>query len=501
MCSAAWSAVKDSTLIGTSLGAHAAERAGAPALTVIDHEGRPRTWTYGNLHARSAYIQERLRNAFAGETLALVVSGDPDTVATLLAMEALQRSVVLMPTRLPPTELAGVLRNCHVRFVIHAGELTISGPPHAERMKLSTELRVSEVFHEFTQENARPLDQSGWVAQLTSGSMGRSRLAVRTFDAVVCEIQAVGERLRLDASPKKSLLCTSSIAHSYGCVAGLLAPLVYGWQTILAGDVRLAVESGQLASSSIIVGLASTYRTMLNAQGAHHFLEQTRVALSAGAPLPDGLYDMFYERFGLPIRQDYGTTETGTIAIDAEEHAVPATVGHPLAHLQLRIAPVEDLHMQSPGWGEVQVCSPALAQHYILDGAPVPATDDQNWYHTGDMGMMDERGRLVIGPRVRRSIERASGRVHPETVERAVAQHPEVQEVVVLGVPAQGKKILLKAVVVAPDLTDVALRDWINLHLPAAQIPDLVEIRQDLPRSPAGKLLQKYMDGLESPPT
>jgi long-chain acyl-CoA synthetase len=213
--------------------------------------------------------------------------------------------------------------------------------------------------------------------------------------------------------------------------------------------------------------------------------DSVRVALSAGAPLPEGLFDRFDEQFGLPIRQDYGTTETGTIALDVGEGADPTSVGRLLPHLEVRIGP------EGGSEGEIAVRGNAVAQGYVVEGRLVPCTDDNGWYHTLDLGSLGNGGRLRLVGRERPGITIGGVTVDPAGVEAAVLAVPGTREAVALQVPTpEGQALKL---VVTGDVRLQDLLRWSKDHLAGLGGHVLVELRQDLPRSPAGKLLRKYL--------
>jgi long-chain acyl-CoA synthetase len=106
---------------------------------------------------------------------------------------------------------------------------------------------------------------------------------------------------------------------------------------------------------------------------------------------------------------------------------------------------------------------------------------------------VDAGGRLRVGRRLRRPIMIGGVAIRPETIERLIEALPGVREAAVLQIRDGEDRPALKAVVAAPGLEAEAVRAWCRDHLPREQQPAAVEIRENLPRSPAGKVLHKYM--------
>ena len=438
----------------------------------------------------------------AARPLAIVMASEVESVAALLAAERAQRPASLIPRSLPPEEMRQILLDC--------GASLLFVPPSARKMVEGLEL--GDASADDRVPDARwvvlPTDADGFpplaeedvfFCQLTSGSLGVSRFAARTRRGVLAEIRAVVERLRLTRQDR--VLCASSIAHSYGLVGGLLASLSVGAQAVLTegpDGLRRALQHGP--APSVVFGLGPAYRGLLDGAGlsAPLALGNVRFALSAGAPLPGGLFESFHDRYGIPIRQDYGTTETGTISIDAPDKAKPETVGRPLPHLEVRAVPPARIPLEPGEMGEIQVRGEAVAVGYLGPRGLVPCTGPDGWYRTGDAGSLDGSGCLRVGRRLRAPILAGPIEVRPEVVERAIEALPGVREVVALQSFDGPDRALLKVVVVGPNLDEEAIRRWSRARLSPDHRPDAVEMLDQLPRSPAGKVLHKYLQ--EPPP-
>lgn len=431
-------------------------------------------WTYADLADRVDGMEAELRAvAGGGASVAIIMAPHGESVAALLAAFRVGSPSILIPVSLPRRELAGVLALSHA-----AALFTPPGATPAGWQRLATGRRTNERLH----------STEAAIGQLTSGSTGSSRLALRNHVALRTEITSVAQRLAL--SPQDHVVCLSSLAHSYGLLGGLLAPLAAG------AAITLASRPADLAAfrdtpPTIVFGLGATYSALLAAAEAPD-LTRIRSLLSAGAPLEPGLFLAFQRHFGLPIRQDYGTTETGTISLDTANPAAPQTVGLPLLHVEVQTAPV-DAPLEAGETGEIQVRSVAVASGYLTQGGLQPCTDLDGWYRTRDLGAFDAAGRLVVGRRLRDQIIVPGVRVRPEAVEAVLASLPGVRECVVVPGPGADGRPGLRAIVVAPGLSEAAIRSWLGHHLPDLVPWTEIKLLAALPRSPAGKILQKYL--------
>jgi long-subunit acyl-CoA synthetase (AMP-forming) len=319
------------------------------------------------------------------------------------------------------------------------------------------------------------------VCQITSGSTSASRLAVRTASALAAEIESVTAAVELTASDR--VLVTSSIAHSYGLIGGLLCALSTGARVALASNAASAVLIAEEWRPTILFGLPPVYESLL-ASKEPAWAGSLRLCLSAGAPLDRWIYDSFLRSSGLHVRQDYGTTETGTIAIDVNGAARPETVGRPLPHVSVRVVPVPGQTAQ-----EILVRSPAVAPWYIdASGELLSCLDSQGWFHTGDAGEVDPSGNLKVQRRLR-SLVAVDGRpVDPYALEQVLAGVPGIKEAAVYEYASGALRALLVPWA-AHESEEVLTRARLACSPQIASF----ELRPTLPRSPAGKLLYKYL--------
>ncbi len=226
-----------------------------------------------------------------------------------------------------------------------------------------------------------------------------------------------------------------------------------------------------------------------------------RLCISAGAPLAPETYELFHARFGTPIRQLYGCSEAGsvTINLDPDPTSSCASVGRPMRGVDLVVVD-EDGVSRPPGEsGEIEFRSSALTAGYV--GAD-PAADElfhDGWFRTGDLGHLDDTGNLYVTGRTKLFISTSGFKVDPFEVEAVLRAHPDVADVVVVGTKGDRGEEVVKAVVVP----DGSATDESRLHdqliaacgdtLAPFKVPRIVEFRSEIPRSPLGKILRKYL--------
>ena len=454
-----------------------------PRLTVWAGGG---VHTYLDLERRRDAIASELRRCFVRPTdpLCVVMSANVDSVAALVAA-ARERSVLLLPPSLRPEELETFLHSSRVRGILatkrDADQLGLGRRFQSTSLPDGIVLFTPISRHEVSEQVGLSAAQAGSICQVTSGSTSASRLAVRTSSGIAAEIDSVARTIELNSSDR--VLVGSSVAHSYGLMGGLLASMQAGAEVALAPDAETAVAIIGSWRPTVLFGLPPLYELLLASDRPDH-LGDARLFLSAGAPLRAQLHDSFYYATGLPIRQDYGTTEAGTIAIDHEEPVHPRAVGRPLQHMDVRLLPEPRQSVD-----EVIVRSPAVASWYIAEnGALDSCLDSNGWFHTGDVGEWDDSGRLTLKRRIRSLVEVEGQLVDPYSLEQLLENVPGIKEAAVYADKDGG----LRAVIALSK--GWSAREAENRAKTAGgEFIDAFELRPALPRSPAGKVLYKYL--------
>lgn len=227
---------------------------------------------------------------------------------------------------------------------------------------------------------------------------------------------------------------------------------------------------------------------------------------TGGADCPEAIRSAFQARFGLPVLATYGLSEAPTVvAIDdraGADHA-PGASGRPLPHLRVRIAADDGATLPNGEAGEICVgpaddrYRPMLGYWQRPDATAESLRDGE--LRTGDIGFLDDAGRLHVRDRKSLVILRGGANVYPAEVERVLLDHPAVEGAAVLGVPDERLGERVAAVVQpAPD-AEVDL-DELRAHLVANlaryKVPEQVALVDALPRNAMGKIVRTELPAL-----
>ncbi len=306
-----------------------------------------------------------------------------------------------------------------------------------------------------------------------------------------------GERLLRAAGRPQVFLSTTG----FHTITGLEVFL----QALLMGDALViqprfhpveALELIQRERVTILVAVPTALAMMLRMQDFDWYdLSSLLIVGTGSAPCPPELAREVQRRFGCALHIGFGATEMGGgIAapdIGDREDQQAETVGRPLPGVEVRIVDETGRPLPPGEVGELWVRSEGRMVGYW--GAPdltAQVVDEEGWYHTGDLAVMDEEGYLRIVGRKKDMIIRGGRNIYPEAIERHLVTHPGIREAAVVGVPRGLGGEEVWAFIILEEgthLTPHQVREYCRGALEPYEIPQVVRIVEDFPRSSTGK--------------
>ncbi|ORB75206.1 AMP-binding protein [Mycobacterium scrofulaceum] len=222
-----------------------------------------------------------------------------------------------------------------------------------------------------------------------------------------------------------------------------------------------------------------------------------RVVMSSGDRLDPTLGQRFMDAYGDILYNGYGSTEVGigALATPADLREAPETVGKPVAGCPVRIFDKHDRPVGPRVTGRIFVGGELASEGYTGGGSKAVI---DGMTSTGDMGYLDNAGRLYIVGREDDMIISGGENVYPRAVENALAQHPAIADNAVIGVPDEKFGHRLAAFVVlqpGSDTDEAALREYLQGRVSRFEQPRDITVVASIPRNPAGKVLRKELSG------
>jgi long-chain acyl-CoA synthetase len=430
--------------------------------------------------------------------IALSIGNTPDFAIGLLAAMKLDASAVLLNTSFTQPEMRVALERTKASALIVAPHATQRHPPAVAALGArSIAAPEGMSFDLYLLPDAAPAaDPDELTVQFTSGVSGRSKIVPRSLANIGEELESFASAL--GAGPDDATICPCPLYHAYGLINGLLLPLFSGRPAILVewflpGQVAQIVEHHQ---PRIFIGVPTMYKALADASDVTpEALASLRVCFSAGAPLTEPVLTAFRARYGRPIHQQYGSTETGAIAINllTDPNGDPLSAGTPLPGRRIRVLR-EDGSDADPGErGEIVVYSSATASRYLDDEAQTSVRFREGGYFTGDFGYVDD-GQVRITGRRAMFINVAGRKVDAREVEEVLSKLDALAECAVVAQPDALAGEVVKAVVVARrEVTANEIRQFCQSRLAAHKVPRIVTFREALPRTATGKILNRLL--------
>ncbi|MBI4717693.1 MAG: AMP-binding protein [Planctomycetes bacterium] len=337
------------------------------------------------------------------------------------------------------------------------------------------------------------------VILYTSGTTAQPKGVELTFHNL--HSNCVDTIASLDIDPAQKFLNILPPFHVFGLTANVLVPIVLGAGVfaIPRFNPLAVVKAVREQGITIIMAIPSMYAAMLRTKSSDpDTFRSLYLAVSGGEPLPETIRLGFLERFGLRLHQGYGLTETSPVVAACSLSAFrEGTVGRPIRHVQVRIVG-SDGHIALPGHdGEILVRGPGVMKGYFRKPEETRAVlNSDGWFSTGDIGHLDGDGFLVITGRAKEMLIIGGENVFAREIEAVLEAHASVLQAAVIGVPDELRGEAPVAFVVPQrgvGVSEADLRAFAKQSLAGFKVPKRIEIREDLPTGPTGKLVKRKL--------
>jgi acyl-CoA synthetase (AMP-forming)/AMP-acid ligase II len=406
--------------------------------------------------------------------------GPGATDADLARQLALTGAGVLVttPSRLPAAGAREVLVLGDAPVGVRAVTDLLASPAHAPVVPL---------------DPARPA-----LLPCSSGTTGLPKAVVLTHGNLAAGVAQI--RLALGLTPDDVVLGVAPYAHVMGFVGALAAPLAAGATVVTLPRFELpallaAIERHRV---TVLVVPPPVAAALAAAPGAAD-LGSLRLVVCGGAPLTPQLQARLAEL--LPhavVGQGYGMTET-TLAIpipDPRTGTPPGSAGRLAPGTHLRVVDPGTGRDRGPGQpGELWVRGPQVTPGYLGDpDATAALFADGGWLRTGDLGLVDRDGYVVVIDRLKELIKVNALQVAPAEVEALLLTRPDVADAAVVGRPdPRTGEVPVAVVVPRGELDRDELRSWVAARVaPHKRLAD-VELTDRIPRTPSGKIVRREL--------
>lgn len=340
----------------------------------------------------------------------------------------------------------------------------------------------------------------------TSGTTGRPKGVLRSQRAEYAA--TVGQIVHHRYGPGERTLGVMPLFHTMGIHSFTAMIALNGlFVTMPDWDPQGALEIIQNEELTCLYLIPTLFHGMANEESFDRYDTKSVRKLSyAGAPMMASLIEDCIEKFEPDVFVNhYGSTEVYIFASYPETQKKPGCAGRAAFHTELRVVRADPEPVVGPDemvptgeTGEiiVRMSDDAFTEYYNRPEATEEAIRD-GWYFVGDSGYIDEDGDLWVTGRVDDMIITGGENVYPVEVEEVLSQHPEVEEVAVVGLPDErwGQAVTAFIVPETPELTEEDITEYCKESTSLAQFkrPKKVVFVEEIPKSPVGKLLRRLL--------
>jgi long-chain acyl-CoA synthetase len=304
---------------------------------------------------------------------------------------------------------------------------------------------------------------------------------------------------------QKTVLITLPLFHTTGQTVQMNTNLYAGNRVVLLPrfEPKTTLETMERERVNFWVGVPTMYWGLLkfveeNGYDLTTIRENMKVCTSGGAPMPVEVMKEFESIFGMRVFEGYGLSETSPLATfnHFEKPSKPGTVGQAIFGVDIKCFDENDSEVPRGTRGEVVIRGSNVMKGYYKRPEATAEAFKNGWFHTGDIGIIDDEGYLAIVDRKKDMILRGGYNIYPRELEEVMMTHPAISLVAVIGVPCERLGEEVKAVIVrkqGAELTEEQFVEWCKTQFASNKYPRHIEFRDELPIGGTGKILKRAL--------
>ena len=338
--------------------------------------------------------------------------------------------------------------------------------------------------------------------QYTGGTTGVSKGAALSHGNLLSNVsQMLAMNTALLKEGQESILTALPLYHIFAFTVNLLLFYQIGGHNVLIPSPR-PPSNLQKAFEKYPVTWFSGVNTLFNALANEEWFQQNppkslKLSVAGGMALHGSVAKRWQQVVGTPVVEGYGLTEASpVVSFNPVDRVKEGTIGIPFPSTDVRLVDEAGDPVTQPGQpGELVCRGPQVMLGYWQRPEETAKVLKDGWLYTGDVAAFDEEGYVKIVDRKKDMILVSGFNVYPNEVEDCIANHPGVREVAVIGVPDEHSGEAVKAFIVKKDagLTPDSVIAHCKQSLAGYKVPRQVEFRDDLPKSPIGKIIRREL--------
>ena len=448
-----------------------------------------------------------------GDRIALLLDNGPEFVAVLFAAWRLGAIVVPVNTREQAPELRHLLGHAGAKIVVHEAALAPLLPDGSEfeggLRRISTSScsgsePLSAVSDEHSAIGPAKVDEEDCAVLLyTSGTTGKPKAAMLTHLSIAHS--ALHYRLTMGLTESDRVLSCVPLSHVTGLVAMIAATVASGGTLLILRTFKaerfMALAEQERMTYTLMVPAMYNLCAM-RPEFSQCDLSSWRIGGYGGAPMPPSLIARLAQMLpSLALVNVYGATETtspATMMVADANGRRNDSVGQAVVCGHVLVMDETGAEVPRGSAGELWIGGPMVACGYWADEAATAREFTAGYWHSGDIGSIDEQGFVRVFDRKKDMINRGGYKIYAVEVESVLVSHPSVTEAAVVAKPCEVLGERVHAFVVQTDadaaIDAEALKAFCAAQLADYKVPESFTLLQDaLPRNANGKILKRSL--------
>ncbi|MFT6154100.1 MAG: long-chain acyl-CoA synthetase [Crocinitomicaceae bacterium] len=349
------------------------------------------------------------------------------------------------------------------------------------------------------------------ILQYTGGTTGVAKGAELTNRNIVANMlqsknglgQLGDDGLPLKGTGQAIVVAPLPLYHIYAFTVHLMALFEQGDHSVLIAnprDTETFIKFIKPFKLNAVVGLNTLFVSLMASPNFRQLdFSELKLTISGGTALMEDTAKRWKEITGVGISEAYGLTECSPAVTMNPGGGLErmGTIGQAVPGTALKCIDDQGNEVALGERGELCVKGPQVMKGYWkrADASEHAFTEDGEWFRTGDVATIDEDGFVKIVDRIKDMIIVSGFNVFPNEIEGVVAEHPQVENCAVIGVPddKSGEAVKLFVVASDPNLTSEDIKAFCKLKLTGYKMPRHIEFRSELPMTPVGKILRREL--------
>jgi long-chain acyl-CoA synthetase len=339
--------------------------------------------------------------------------------------------------------------------------------------------------------------------QYTGGTTGVSKGAMLLHRNIIAALQQYEAWLAPAIGEQRAIIITAlPLYHIFSLTVNCLVMMVVGGENVLITnprDIPGFVKELAKHKYTIITGVNTLFNALLNhPEFAKLDFSSLKLAVGGGMAVQKAVAERWRQVTGTPLIEGYGLTETAPSATANPMNLAEfsGSIGVPMPSTEVVLRDDNDRDVPHGQPGEICIRGPQVMAGYWQQPAETAKVIGKDGFlHTGDIGIMDDKGFIRIVDRKKDMILVSGFNVYPNEIEQVLAMHPGVLECAAIGVPDEHSGEVPKVFVVKkdPQLTEQDVLEHCKKELTGYKRPKYVEFRPELPKTNVGKILRRAL--------